>query len=259
MTEIPASSEPIEQVFDQIHRESGHEDLTGLTQEDLKSLARRHWDWAVEVAAGDQDVRVLLEAEGAEGNSLSRTILETVSPDMPFLVDSVLGECGAQGFEVAALFHPIVKLQDGRSVSIIQVHLPILTHLEAERLKQGVREALAHNAVAVADFEPMRARMQQEIARLEGVSHLKDMDRDEAVAFLKWLSREHFVFLGCREYDFETDADGHVLPVRPRCMARARRAASSRTAVGPLPSATRACSAAGPAPSAARRNSVRIV
>ena len=65
MTEIPASSEPIEQVFDQIHRESGHEDLTGLTQEDLKSLARRHWDWAVEVAAGDQDVRVSLRSRTA--------------------------------------------------------------------------------------------------------------------------------------------------------------------------------------------------
>lgn len=215
MTAIPASSEPIEQVFDQIQRESGHEDLTGLSQEDLKSLARQQWDWAATVDAGTQDVRVLLEAEGADGNSLSRTILETVSPDMPFLVDSVLGECGAQGFEVAALFHPIVKLQDGRSVSIIQVHLPVLTHVEADRLKQGVRKALAHNAVAVADFEPMRARMQQEITRLEGVNHLKDMDRDEAVAFLKWLSREHFVFLGCREYDFETDADGHVLPEEP--------------------------------------------
>ena len=142
MTVNSASPEPMEQVFDQIQRESGHEDLTGLTDGDLKFLARRHWSWAETVAAGDQDVRVLLDVEGEEGNSLSRTILETVSPDMPFLVDSVLGECGAQGFEVAALFHPIIKLQDGRSVSIIQVHLPILTHEEAVRLKAGVRQAL---------------------------------------------------------------------------------------------------------------------
>ncbi|HAO37198.1 MAG TPA: NAD-glutamate dehydrogenase, partial [Hyphomonas sp.] len=215
MTVNSASHEPLEQVFDQIQRESGHEDLTGLTDGDLKFLARRHWEWAETVAPGEQDVRVLLEVDGENGDSLSRTILETASPDMPFLVDSVLGECGAQGFEVAALFHPIVKRQDGRSVSVIQVHLPILTHDEAARLKAGVRLALAHNAVAVSDFEPMRARMQQEIDRLKGVTHLKEMDRDEAVAFLKWLSREHFVFLGCREYEFETNADGQVLPEEP--------------------------------------------
>jgi len=215
MTVNSASHEPLEQVFDQIQRESGHEDLTGLTDGDLKFLARRHWEWAETVAPGEQDVRVLLEVDGESGDSLSRTILETASPDMPFLVDSVLGECGAQGFEVAALFHPIVKRQDGRSVSVIQVHLPILTHDEAARLKAGVRLALAHNAVAVSDFEPMRARMQQEIDRLKGVTHLKEMDRDEAVAFLKWLSREHFVFLGCREYEFETNADGQVLPEEP--------------------------------------------
>ncbi|HCE24951.1 MAG TPA: hypothetical protein DF282_20925, partial [Hyphomonas sp.] len=104
MTVNSASHEPLEQVFDQIQRESGHEDLTGLTDGDLKFLARRHWEWAETVAPGEQDVRVLLEVDGENGDSLSRTILETASPDMPFLVDSVLGECGAQGFEVAALF-----------------------------------------------------------------------------------------------------------------------------------------------------------
>ena len=215
MTVISASSEPLEQVFDQIQRESGHEDLTGLTERDLKFLARRHWHWAENAAPGAQDVRVLLDAEGEDGGMLSRTIVETVSPDMPFLVDSVLGECGGQGFEVATLFHPVVAMQDGRKISIIQVHLPVLTHEEAKRVEAGVRRALSDNAMAVADFEAMRSRMQQEIERLQRSPHLKDADRDEAVAFLKWLSKEHFVFLGCREYEFETDGDGQVLPEEP--------------------------------------------
>ena len=56
MTSTTAPAAPFEQVLEQIHRESGHEDLSGLTADDLKVLARELWDWAEGIAAGEQAV-----------------------------------------------------------------------------------------------------------------------------------------------------------------------------------------------------------
>ena len=69
--------------------------------------------------------------------------------------------------------------------------------------------------MVVADFEAMRERMQQEIVRVNYLNTVPADDRAETVAFLEWLARDHFVFLGAREYRFETDINGNVLPEEP--------------------------------------------
>ena len=214
MNNQTVAADPLEQVLTQVSLESGNEDLTGLEPADVKALAKDLWTWASKVPAGKQDVRILLEAEGPSGK-LGRSVLEATGPDMPFLVDSLLGECADQGFEVRTLFHPIVRLADGRMVSVIQIHLPRLTQEEARRLTEGARRTLADTALVVADFKPMKERMRAEIRRLSLLEQPKHADTHEAVAFLEWLTKNHFVFLGCREYRFATDSDGRVLPEEP--------------------------------------------
>jgi glutamate dehydrogenase len=66
-------------------------------------------------------------------------VLEAAGPDMPFLVDSLLNECAAQGHEVKALFHPVVSLADGQMISVIQIHTSLLTPGEAGLLEAGAR------------------------------------------------------------------------------------------------------------------------
>ncbi|MFN7055354.1 NAD-glutamate dehydrogenase [Hyphomonas sp.] len=206
---------PASQVIDQFLQEAAGEDLTGLDEADIRRLASNAWEWAAGVPAGQQAVRVILRPEGEGDRALSRSILEATGPDMPFLVDSLLGECAAQGQEVRTLFHPVVTLADGRMISLIQIHTPLLTAGEARMLEDGARATLADVERAVSDHAAMRARMRSEMKRLAGLRHLPPAERDEAVEFLEWLYREHFVFLGCREYDFETDADGSVKPGEP--------------------------------------------
>ncbi|KCZ92662.1 NAD-glutamate dehydrogenase [Hyphomonas johnsonii] len=207
-------ADPLQQLLKQIDLESNNEDLTGLTPADLKKLSTDLWAWASGIEAGTQGVRVVPVAEGAKG-ALNRSVLETTGPDMPFLVDSLLGECASEGLEVKALFHPIVKFPDGRLVSVIQIHLPLMTPKEATRLADGVRKTLEDTRQVVNDFIPMRERMQAEIKCIAGLPTHSASDKDETIAFLEWLLEEHFVFLGCREYKFETDAAGRVLPEEP--------------------------------------------
>jgi glutamate dehydrogenase len=134
---------------------------------------------------------------------------------MPFQVDSLLNECAAQGHEVKTLFHPVVTLGDGRMISVIQIHTSLLTPEEARKLEEGVRTTLADVTRAVSDHAAMQTRMRAEMKRLAGLRHLQPAERDEAVAFLDWLLREHYVFLGSREYDFATDGEGRVLNAEP--------------------------------------------
>ena len=209
-----SKADPLQQVLAQVNQESRNEDLTGLTEGDVRKLTMNLWAWASSVAPGMQDARVLIAPEG-ESAPLQRSVLEAVGPDMPFLVDSLLGECAAAGHEVKALFHPIVNMEDGRCVSVIQIHLPLMTDAEAKKLTEGVRKTQDSTREVVSDFAPMKARMEAEI---KGISHLKNHaedDKRETIAFLEWLLEDHFVFLGCREYHFETDAKGKVLPEEP--------------------------------------------
>ena len=209
-----SKTDPLQQVLAQVRQESSNEDLTGLTEGDIRRLATDMWAWASGVAPGKQDARVVVEPAGENG-PLQRAILEAAGPDMPFLVDSLLGECAVAGHEVKTLFHPIVNLEDGQCVSVIQIHLPLMTAVEGKKLAQEVRKTLGSVQEVVTDFEPMKERMKAEI---EGIGQLKTLaydDTRETIAFLEWLLEEHFVFLGCREYHFETDANGRVLPEEP--------------------------------------------
>lgn len=183
------------------------EKLVAYTGEELQRLAEDLSAWASRVAPGQRDVRVFAEASGFSAGS-APGVLETAGPDIPFLVDSLLNECAALGLEVKALFHPVLTQRDGRRLSIIQILLPPMTEGEAERLKSGAQTTLAHVEQAVADHAAMQARMRGEMQRLSAQRHLDPAERDEAVAFLDWLQRDHYVFLGSREYDFEQDKKG---------------------------------------------------
>lgn len=209
------SSQPADQVLSQFLAASARENVTGLSEADVRALAQQLWSWAESLPEGTQAVRITPRALGAGGELPARSLLEVAGPDKPFLVDSLLGECAAQGQEVKTLFHPVVSLPDGRSLSVIQIHLPLLTPEEVSVLERGVKATLADVERAVSDYAPMRDRMREEMERISGLHHLDPAERDESVAFLEWLLNEHYVFLGCRDYDFETDGEGRVKAAEP--------------------------------------------
>lgn len=213
MTQTPITSLPETQILEQVQAEASNEDLTGLSPDDLVTLSKDLWVWASSCLDRNQHVqcRTVKTDQGRD----TRTLLEISGPDMPFLVDSLLAECANHRLEVRALFHPIVRLPDGQLQSVIQIHLSTLSGAESRRLLDGVKGTLGDVAVAVKDFAAMNARMTVEMTRLESVAFENEDDRAETIAFLAWLSANHFVFLGCREYKFATGKDGEVLAEEP--------------------------------------------
>lgn len=187
--------------------EAKAESIEILSEVQLAEIANDLWDWSSTIDANDTDVR-FCEKHGSH-------YLEVIGPDRPFLVDSLLGACTTQGIEVRALFHPILEIAPDQYRSLIQIHLPALTKTERQALLENVHITLNDVAMVTSDHQGMRSRMAREVERLAACPHITDDQKTEAIAFLNWLSSEHFVFLGVRDYTFHTDDDGDVLPEEP--------------------------------------------
>ncbi len=158
---------------------------------------------------GSAEVRVVNPARDSEGWASSHTVVEMVTDDMPFLVDSVSAAVVARGYDIHLAWHPVVE---GES----------LLHLEIDRetdpavlasLRDEVAGVLADVRVVVADWPAMRDRA-LDLARdlRRHVPPTVDAaDSAEAVTFLDWLADDHFTFLGCVEYELLPGADDDAL------------------------------------------------
>ncbi len=156
-------------------------------------------------------------------------ILQTVTDDMPFIVDSLVGLLGAEHRTIHLLLHPqlvVRRDETGRLLEILDREvdddLPAGTcaeswtwiELEPDPLREDRVDHLAADAervlddvrVAVRDWDAMRQRAIDLAAQLEqepphgmpaGMVH-------EGADFLRWLADGHFVFLGYQDYDLVT-------------------------------------------------------
>src|SRR5947209_8670814 len=88
------------------------DDLLERRVEDLTGAARAHWRFAAQRHPGTALVRVTNPAPGgADAWSSPYTVIEIVTDDMPFLVDSVTMEIDRHGLGVQLTVHPIVKVR----------------------------------------------------------------------------------------------------------------------------------------------------
>ena len=199
-----------------LYEDASDDELGDLSVADFAAIAHDFWIWRAERSCEDQCVRVR-RAVGVNGNQLDRDILEIAGPDMPFLVDSVMGEVSDQGITTLAMFHPIAPSSNGRDRdSLIQIHLPRLSAQRSKALYEGVRASLADVRASVADFKAMRQRMLHAAEELEtATTNAPAEEVAEAVALLRWLAADKFTFLGSRDYKYTRLADGSYKPDEP--------------------------------------------
>src|SRR5690606_13663686 len=210
---LDAAAEPL---LRGLYEDASDDELGDLSVEDFAALAHDFWIWRAERECDEQCVRIR-QGVGVGGKHLDRDILEIAGPDMPFLVDSVMGELADQGIPSLAMFHPMAPAAKGQGRdSLIQIHVPRLSALKSRELLDGVRASLADVRVSVADFQAMRKRMLDSADELEKAkSNAAPSDVAEAVALLRWLAADKFTFLGARDYQYVRDAKGALTPHEP--------------------------------------------
>ncbi|MGV8856416.1 MAG: NAD-glutamate dehydrogenase [Devosia sp.] len=127
-------------------------------------------------------------------------VLDIVSPDMPFIVDSALAALRAAGGTVRLFAHPVLRLADGRALSVLHIHSDPVSDMAA--LVAEIEATMGDVSAAVHDWQPMLERLRKAIGEL---ARQKSNPSDEPLRFLDWLVEHNFTFLGMREYRIEGD------------------------------------------------------
>jgi glutamate dehydrogenase len=199
------------------------EDLAAYTPATLGDLAASALDHlGGPFARGVPDIRFVDREIERNGRPRDITIVEIVNDNMPFLLDSTLGEIVEQGYEPKFVAHPILVVErnahgelvrlvgeatalgpgEGKRESVIHIHLDRIDDEGARaRLEQGLRQVHADVAVAVHDWGAMRQAVAGTIEQYRANPPPLPADEvAEAMAFLQWMADENFIFLGAREY-----------------------------------------------------------
>jgi len=203
-------------------RESDPAALAAVARDTFALFARRQPRTA--------SIRVTRQPTGPHG--APRTLVYIINDDMPFLVDSTLGEIMDRGHTLEWLAHPILHVRrapDGsliyldqrpaqeppaeqlsgaglESVMVIQLHDIVSEDAHAE-LEQALHATLQDVRAVVEDWKSMMSRLRAAIERYRSANPpIPDDERAESIAFLEWIFDRNFVFLGMRDYGFHPEA-----------------------------------------------------
>jgi glutamate dehydrogenase len=220
------------------YRHVAVEDLASAGPERLAAVATEHAVFAAHRPQGRALVRI--RPAGRAGLEPGGMVLDIVTDDMPYLVDSVTMELARHGAPTRWVIHPQLRVRRDVAGSLRGVLGPVdgspaahdeiaesWTHIEigmladdaeAARLTEDLRRVLGDVRVAVEDYPRMRARAVQ-LAENLGMSAAAPPPAQDAgaespaeiEALLRWLADGHFTFLGYREYDLEDGPDGMAL------------------------------------------------
>ncbi|MFI2432584.1 NAD-glutamate dehydrogenase [Streptomyces sp. NPDC018693] len=213
------------------------EDLGDRDPVDVFGAALSHYRLAEKRPQGTANVRVHTPTVEENGWTCSHSVVEVVTDDMPFLVDSVTNELTRQGRGIHVVIHPQIVVRRDLTGKLIEVlggpsaaglphdaHVESWIHVEIDRetdradLKQitvDLLRILSDVREAVEDWEKMRDAALRIAEGLEDESVPGDLpgpDIEEARELLRWLADDHFTFLGYREYQLRDDDSLAAVP-----------------------------------------------
>ena len=193
-----------------IFETADHDDLTELSAQQLLELANAFWTYGQSRGDGDTILRTRAMTELGAFD-----LIEIVTPDRAYLVDSVMGELSARAISAKALFHPIVKSPSGE-VSMILILIPRQSLRARRALEAGLLETLRDSHKVAQDTSAMHERSGAARTTLQAAHGDISAERvKEATAFLEWLHDGNFIFLGMRSYDLTQlakDESGRLEP-----------------------------------------------
>ncbi|GHF73482.1 NAD-glutamate dehydrogenase [Streptomyces mashuensis] len=231
---------PLTAYLQRYYLHTAAEDLVGRDPVDIYGAAISHYRLAENRPQGTANVRVHTPTVEENGWTSSHSVVEVVTDDMPFLVDSVTNELSRQNRGIHLVIHPQVIVRrdvTGRLLEVLgsacdahgagkDAELPhdalveSWIHVETDRetdrddLKQitaDLLRVLSDVREAVEDWGKMRdaaLRIADGLAD-EPTDGITATELEEARELLRWLAADHFTFLGYREYDLaQVDAEG---------------------------------------------------
>ncbi|MGE5830678.1 MAG: NAD-glutamate dehydrogenase [Micromonosporaceae bacterium] len=216
MAMAAATGEPaLAELVNRFWRLASDEELVGRTPAEMLTATREHLRLAEQRLPGE----LKLVVEPAD----DRTVIQIVTDDMPFLVDSVTAALTLRSLDIDLLAHPQLVLRREALGALIQVMPEVepddvgagdlvesWMRIEVDRqrdeellasLRRDIQRVLTDVREAVEDWSRMRLQalsLADELATAQ--LPVPDKDISDSIALLRWLADDHFTFLGYREY-----------------------------------------------------------
>jgi glutamate dehydrogenase len=193
-------------------------DAAGITIAALRHFDRREAD-AVGIEVKNPEFE-------RDGWSSRHTVVLIAHPDMSFITDSVLMQLSHNDLVTHQLHNVVFDVVRGPGGCLARLdpgtpgaRQEVLIYAEIDRLEDDrltelerrLAATLADVRAVVSDFALMKARLEGITAALSAAPPpLPRVEVDEGIAFLEWLPRANYTFLGYREFDF---SDGRMRQV----------------------------------------------
>jgi glutamate dehydrogenase len=221
-------------LFEHYYRHVPTEELKDREPEDVAGACLSHYRLAAQRPQGTASVRAFTPTVEEHGwTAGGHSVVEIVTDDMPFLVDSVTAFLSQSGHPFDLVIHPQILVERDVAGNLRSVHgvaepdaepdshellRESWMHVEIDRvpaeeklrgIERGLNHILRDVRVSVEDWPKMHAQARTIVDEL-GKSDLPVAEEEgrEAEELLTWLADNRFTFLGYREYSLTTDDEG---------------------------------------------------
>lgn len=194
------------------------EDMSLFDEDILSMAAEVHWKMAEGREGGEPKIEIYCPLSG--GEKCNKTVIDIVSDDYAFLVDSVVAEINRHNLLIDLLIHPIVYadyspkgelrdmqlLRDDKLLRQSHIHVHInetLTPQIQKALEEGLYEAMEDVFFANRDWLEMLEVLRNTRDNLANAPIKRPLrEIEKYCAFLDYIADNNFTLLGFREYEF---------------------------------------------------------
>jgi len=205
------------------------DDLTTAGPQRVASVAA----WHAALGASRPQGRAAVAARESGKTSLTGagTVIDIVTDDMPYLVDSVTMELNRHLADIRLIVHPLLTVHrdvTGVAHGTVQpnvgaeppagtiqeswIHVELSHQSDPSQLAADLRRVLDDLRIAMEDQRRMRSAARELVAALTDTG---DPELTESGELLAWLSAGNFMFLGYREYDLAAQGEAETPPPVP--------------------------------------------
>lgn len=199
------------------------EDLMGYTPESLLAIAKQHFD-LLSTFSGKTALNLYNPTKAEHGYDSEYSVLDIVTVDRPFLIDSIQMAFVRQNLAIHFVTHPIYHCQfddkgqlkllqpatvsKTENLSVIHIAFDKLPAGELKKVKKAIQMVLKQIEMATDDWQAMSDKIDFAIKEIETTRALPQTVEEimETIQFLAWLKRKHFTFLGYRQYQLNKNA-----------------------------------------------------
>lgn len=194
------------------------EDLVERSDLDRYGALVSYWHFMYQRKPHEAKVRVYNPQFEQHGWQSIHTVIEVSYEYLPFLSESIRMVLNREGLNVHLILSTNrLKVERDEKGRVLHVHsangadedsvleLPLIIEVDRqgdvhvlEAIRQKVKNAIEDVSLAVQDWQPMTQAMSTVIEELEvRIEQSKHKEFDtEVIEFLRWISRNHFTFLG---------------------------------------------------------------